>query len=112
MPRDDTYLLYMLLAARRIVRSTKGLTYDEFSADDEKMDSVVLQIGNIGEAANHIGDDFRKLHSEISWVQIIGMRHRMFHGYQEIDWKKVWETATIFAPDLIRILEPLVPPEE
>jgi uncharacterized protein with HEPN domain len=112
MPRDDTYLLYMMLGTRRIIKSIAHITFADFLSDDEKMDSVVLQIGNIGEAANHVSPEFTKDHPEIPWHRIIGMRHRMFHGYQEIDWKKVWETATVFVPELLQLLEPLVPPEE
>ena len=43
---------------------------------------------------------------------MIGMRHHIFHAYHQIDWDIVWDTATIFVPDLIRLLEPLIPPED
>ncbi|HEY3295050.1 MAG TPA: HepT-like ribonuclease domain-containing protein [bacterium] len=112
MPRDETYLLYMLLAARRVVRSTSQVSRAEFDSNVEKMDSVVLQIGNIGEAASHISSEYCNLHPMIPWGEIIGMRHRVFHGYEVIDWNKVWDTATISVPKLIPMIEPLVPPEE
>jgi uncharacterized protein with HEPN domain len=112
MPRDETYLLYMLLAAKRIARSVAGLTREQFDADLEKMDSVALQLGNIGEAAGHVSSAFRQQHPEIPWPKMTGMRHRIFHQYLEIDWNIVWVAATGEAPDLIRALEPLVPPED
>ncbi|NDJ87097.1 MAG: DUF86 domain-containing protein [Chloroflexi bacterium] len=48
----------------------------------------------IGEAASRISEGFRLEHTELPWREIIGMRHRLVHGYFEID------------------LDPLVPPEE
>ena len=111
MPRDETFLLYVLLAARRIVKYVHGVKREAFDGDLEKMDAVVLQIGNIGEAASKISQEFRKSHREINWHKMIGMRHRIFHKYHEIDWDIVWDVATRDAPELIRQIEPHVPPE-
>jgi uncharacterized protein with HEPN domain len=112
MPRDEGYLLYMLLAARRVVRSTANITRADFDANDEKRDSVVLQLGNIGEAANKVSEGFRKKHPEIPWGRIIGMRYRLFHDYQRVNWNTVWDVATNDVPRLTGLLEPLIPPED
>jgi uncharacterized protein with HEPN domain len=40
------------------------------------------------------------------------MRHRLVHGYFEVDVRKVWDTAQNDLPSLIALIEPLVPPEE
>jgi len=112
MLREKAFLHYMLLAAERVVRSTANITRAGFDADDEKRDSVVLQIGNIGEAASNVSESFQKEHPEIPWKRIIGMRHHIFHAYHQIDWDIVWDTATIFVPELVRLLKPLCPPED
>jgi uncharacterized protein with HEPN domain len=39
------------------------------------------------------------------------MRHKLIHDYFEIDLDVVWRAAKDDAPELIRLLEPLVPPE-
>jgi uncharacterized protein with HEPN domain len=111
MPRDETYLLYMLLAARRIVRYASDINREQFDANDQNRDAIVLQLGNIGEAAGHIGSEFRKTHQTIPWNDIIGMRHRLFHGYETIDWDIVWNAATVEVPNLIKALESIVPPD-
>jgi uncharacterized protein with HEPN domain len=112
MPRDETFLLYMLLASCRIDLSTKNISRAEFDRNEEKKDSVVLQLGNIGEAANRISKSFQIEHPEVPWKDIIGMRHRLFHSYEDIDWDTVWKAATVEVTALLRALEPLVPPEE
>jgi uncharacterized protein with HEPN domain len=111
MPRDETFLIYMLTYARRVAMYVAAMPRSQFDHDLKTMDAVVLQLGNIGEAASQVSSEFRKLHSEIPWPKIIGMRHRIFHKYVEIDWEIVWTAATEEVPRLIRMLEPLIPPE-
>lgn len=40
-----------------------------------------------------------------------GMRDRLLHGYDKIDWTLVWEVLQRRVPELLSMLEPLVPPE-
>ena len=65
----------------------------------------------IGEAARCISTEFRETHPEIPWEGIIGMRHRLVHVYFRIIPEKVWEVVEKDIPDLIPLLQPLVPPE-
>ena len=110
MPRDETHILYMLLAGRRIIRSVAGTTRTAFDSDSEKRDSVVLQLGNMGEAATRLSQQLRAAHGEIPWSDIIGMRHRLFHGYEVIDWDVVWIAASRDVPRVLIALEKLLPP--
>ncbi len=40
---------------------------------------------------------------------MIGMRHRLVHGYDQIKWDRVWDTVMIDLPKLRRVIEPLIP---
>jgi uncharacterized protein with HEPN domain len=40
---------------------------------------------------------------------IVGMRNRLIHHYFRIDVDKVWDTITNDIPNLIMMIEPLVP---
>ena len=71
--------------------------------------AVERNIEIIGEAANHISEAFREAHSEIPWKSIIGQRHLLIHEYGEIKHERVWVVATKRIPELIALLEPLVP---
>ncbi len=55
---------------------------------------------------------FRKSHPAIPWTDMTGMRHKVVHDYMRIDLSKVWDTAIKSVPELIRLIEPLVPPDE
>jgi uncharacterized protein with HEPN domain len=54
----------------------------------------------------------RAAHPQIPWRDIIGMRHRLIHDYEEIDLDQVWTVATERLGELIARLEPLIPPED
>jgi|WetSurMetagenome_2_1015567.scaffolds.fasta_scaffold840985_2 uncharacterized protein with HEPN domain len=112
MPGDETYLKYMLSYAKRVSTYIAGMSRAQFDGELKTMDAVVLQLGNIGEAASQVSAKFQSLHPEIPWPKIIGMRNRIFHRYVEIDWDIVWIAATDEVPRLIAMLEPMVPPEE
>ena len=69
MSKRDPLLLLddMLQAALKIKRYTFELDYDSFISDEKTVDAVIRNFEIIGEAANRIDLDFRKLHPEIEW---------------------------------------------
>ena len=111
MDRDAGSVLDILESARRIVDYVAGMTHQDFLQDTLVQDSVVRRLEIIGEAAGRISLNFRRRHPEIQWSEIRGMRNRMIHGYDNIDMDVVWDTAERDIPNLIHIVERLVPPE-
>jgi len=63
----------------------------------------------MGEAVKRLSSDFRARHSEIPWGLIAGMRDKLIHGYDIVDLDEVWRTAVVDVPDLLSLLEPLLP---
>ena len=111
--RDDAgYLLDMLLAARDATSFLAGLTWEQFENSRLHQNAVIKAIEITGEAASRISPQTRAAHPEIPWSEVIGMRHRLVHGYFEVDLQKVWDTVHRDLPLLIAQIEPLVPPEE
>jgi uncharacterized protein with HEPN domain len=112
MWRDDAYLLDMLLAARKVQNFTKDTTWVQFETDDLTQNAVMRQIQIIGEAARKVSAQYQQQHSEIPWKEIIGMRHRLVHEYFSIIPQRVWDVVDEDIPELIRLIEPLVPPDK
>jgi uncharacterized protein with HEPN domain len=112
MQHDHAYLLDILKASRKIIRVTTGLQRDQFDRDDVIQDSVIRQIEIIGEAAAKVSKEFKADNTNIAWREMVGMRNRLIHDYSEIDLAQVWKTVREDIPKLIRLIEPLVPPEE
>ena len=78
-------------AIERIERYTSGMPRKSFEEDEKTTDAVVRNLEIIGEAANRLPDSFKDEHSEIEWIKIIGLRHRIVHEYFGVDLAIIWE---------------------
>ena len=69
-------------------------------------DALLMNIFQIGEAANKLSDDcINGLHG-IPWHAIIGTRNVIAHGYIKINYEVIWNTAISDIPMLKKQLEP------
>lgn len=112
MWRDDAYVLDMLLAARKVLEFTRGVDWPRFERDELVQNAAMRQIQIIGEAASRVSPGYRNEHPEVPWRDIVGMRNRLVHEYFRILPGLVWEVVEKHIPELVRLLEPLVPPED
>ena len=62
----------------------------------------------IGEAANRIPDSVREKYPELPWMQIIGLRNRLIHGYDQVDFDILWVIVIQDLPELISRLEQML----
>ena len=59
----------------------------------------------IGEAANRIPEEVRAEYPELPWLQMIGARNRLIHGYDSVDFDILWVIVSHDLPILTRQLE-------
>jgi uncharacterized protein with HEPN domain len=112
MPRDDAYLLDILIAARKALKFLEGMTWEEFEQSELHQNAVVHLLEITGEAARLISQETRDAHPDIPWEQMIGIRNRLIHEYFRVDLTTVWDTVRNDLPRLIALVDPLVPPED
>ncbi len=112
MRRDEAYLLDVVLAAKRAVKYLAEISRERFEKDELLQDAVARTLEIIGEAARLVSPDFQEAHSEIPWHIMIGIRNRIVHEYSRINWGTIWDTVKNDLPNLILLLEPLIPPED
>ena len=103
---DGVYLGHMLDAARKAAEKVAGRSRSDYDADEDLRMVLAHLVQIIGEAAGRVSDATPK----IPWRRIVGMRHRIVHDYMNIDADILWEVVTRSLPELISLLEPLVPP--
>ncbi|MEW6349311.1 MAG: HepT-like ribonuclease domain-containing protein [Thermodesulfobacteriota bacterium] len=65
----------------------------------------------IGEAAAKISRNARERFNEIPWSEIIGMRKRLTHAYDQINLDVLWQTVTANLPPFIQTLERIIASE-
>lgn len=70
--------------------------------------ALVRLLEILGEAANRIPPEERALHRGIPWPQLSGLRNRLIHEYDNVDFDILWQILTRDLPPLVRELERLV----
>ena len=108
--RDPGYVWDMLDAARSVREFTTGVTQGDYLEDRKLQLAVERALEIIGEAARLVSPTFKANHAEIPWKEIIGQRHVLAHEYGEVNQERIWLVASRRIPELIGLLEPLLPP--
>jgi len=106
MPRNDRLSLELMLdTARRLRSLSRDRSREEFDSDDIAQLATLHLIQRLGEAASRLSADFRAGHPEFPWSEMIGMRNRIVHGYDDLDPDIVWRIATDDIEPVIAALE-------
>lgn len=108
--RDAALLLDMLTRARRAVRNSETRTIEDLLQDEVFQAAAERWIEIIGEAARGVSAEFCAAHPEIPWKAIRSQRHIVAHDYGELDYHRLWRVLRVHIPELIVLLEPLIPP--
>lgn len=78
-----------------------ALEYSRNGLDDHQAAMATAYcITIIGEASNNLTGELLLKHKEIPWRDIIGMRHRIIHGYSKLNVNRLNEVVTAHLPQL------------
>ena len=81
----DVRLRHMLDAAREAAQMAHGRTRADLDTDRPLNLSLVRLLEVVGEAASRVPIGERPKYTGIPWVQIVGLRNRLIHGYDNVD---------------------------
>jgi len=112
MSHDEIVLLDVVRAAYLVLEFKRGMDREAFLQDIKTQSAVLHQLMVIGEAVKRLSQGFRTRHPEIPWALVAGMRDKLIHGYDVVDLDEVWKTADTDVPDLLSLLQPLLPRQE
>ena len=112
MGRDEASILDALIFAKQILEFTTGMNQESFAANLKTQYAVLYQITVLGEALRRISSEFQQQHPEIPYREVIGMRNKLVHDYDDVNIPLVWQVIETSIPDLIVVLERIVPLEE
>lgn len=108
MRNDILYLRDIVEAAQAVSRFVADLDEARFVADDLVRSAVLHKLTVIGEAAARVSPELRHANSGIPWADIVGFRNIAVHAYFAVDWRLVWNAATLDAPALERAIGALL----
>lgn len=83
----------------------RGKERADLNRDRQLNLSLVRLLEIIGEAAGRISGPTRELYPNIAWAEIVGMRNRLIHGYDAVDFDILWAIVRTDWPALIVDLE-------
>jgi uncharacterized protein with HEPN domain len=110
--RAEDYLEHIVEAIDRVTEYLRDIhDFGGFQRDARTQDAVVRNLMIVGEAANQLGalsPGFVASHPELPWFEMRGMRNKIVHGYFDVDWSVVWDTANNDLPGLKRSVETLL----
>ena len=107
--RDDRIsLVDMLIYAREAIELLGDASLNDLM--DDRVLQLALQklVEIVGEAANRVSLTMPQRHPEIPWSQIIGMRNRLVHDYDDVDLSILWDIIQNDLPPLIGQLQAIV----
>ena len=103
--KDDDYFLDLIIKDLKfVIDQTNGKTEEEIENNALLSDSIMFRIIQISENVNHLSDEFKKVHSNIPWVAVKGMRNRIVHNYGEVRMRIVYDTVINGIPDMYQEL--------
>jgi uncharacterized protein with HEPN domain len=102
---DVIRLRHMLDAALEAQTFAQNRSRADLATDRMLVLSLLKLIEIIGEAAANVSPESRTEIPGIPWPSIVGMRHRLVHGYYDVDLDRVWDTVIDDLPLLITALE-------
>ncbi len=96
---DQVSLDIMIEALDRIAVYIAGFDVDRFENDQRTVDAVALNLLVTGEMSLRLSPEL-KAQSDAPWPKIAGLRHHIAHGYFSLSARRLWETASLSAPEL------------
>ena len=98
--KEKGILLQIVKRCNRIMDKISVINREDFIKNEDVKEVICFNLFQIGELANGLSEEFVKEYNGIPWKQIIGMRHRIVHGYDTINLDIVWNTAVDSIPPL------------
>ena len=102
---SDLRLRHMLDHANEAVVMARGRTRAQLDSDRKLNLSLVRLLEIVGEAAGRVPAKERVCHPDIPWPEIVGLRNRLIHGYDSVDFDILWQIVSDDLPPLIAALE-------
>ncbi len=105
---DEVRLRHMLDHAREARRMVQGKNRSALQNDRMLELALVRLIEIVGEAAARVSPEGCTRYPRIPWPEIVGMRNRLIHGYDQVDHDVLWDTIEYDLPPLISELEAIL----
>ena len=106
--KDHIRLRHMLDYSGEALRLIEGKDRKDLDQDRTLNLALVRLLEIVGEAANRVSEETKGVYAEIPWFQIVGLRNRLIHGYDAVDFDILWGVLSEELPALVASLEKII----
>ena len=83
----------------------RGITRDILLEDEFAQWAVTTPLYNIGEQVYHLSRELKARYRDLPWSAVSGIRHRLVHDYEGINWSILVEVIYDEMPGFIASVE-------
>lgn len=85
-----------------------SITKENMLNDEFLQWAVTTPLYNIGEQVYKISDDTKKQYPDIIWSIVAGLRHRLVHDYEGINWSIIVEVIFDEMDDFVNSIKQII----
>lgn len=85
-----------------------SITKENLLNDEFLQWAVTTPLYNIGERVYKISDDTKKQYPDIIWSIVAGLRHRLVHDYEGINWSIIVEVIFDEMDDFVNSIKQII----
>ena len=98
--------------AKSATEYTKELSFEEFLKDKKTLEASVFNISQIGELVKSLDKVLMEKYDNVYWFGIRGLRNRIVHDYDGIQFDYIWITIKKNLPQLIKDINLIIKKEK
>ena len=83
----------------------QGRSRSDLDLDRQLNLSIVRLLEIVGEAAARATPEIRAALPDLPWAEIVGLRNRVIHGYDRVDFDIVWEVVKTDLPPMLEAID-------
>lgn len=102
---DEFRLGHIADRARMAREFTEGRSRGDLEADKKLAWALSKVISDVGEAARHVSEEFRKAHPEVPWGELMRVQEQLLAELGRFDRDILWRMATERLPEVSRAVE-------
>ena len=106
---DFARLAHIRDALADAIGFARETTYEQFANDRKTLLACSRCVEIVGEATNHLTEEFKTSCPAIMWQALIKARNFYTHQYFAINNRQLWQTVTEDFPPLLAEVELLLP---
>lgn len=104
--KNDTYYIQKIQRDLEfIVTHMHTIDLPELSANEVLLDSMLFRMIQISENAKKLSNDYKRVHVNIPWSALSGLRNRIVHDYGNVDLNIVYHTLKNDIPELLKLIQ-------